>query len=75
VVRWIATHQHKATIEDDLQRLRWLNPHLGSLCLDEITPSRCEAIAAAKARESVSPATVNHYLQIIRTILRAAEQE
>ncbi len=75
VVRWIATHQHKATIEDDLQRLRWLNPHLGSLCLDEITPSRCEAIASAKARESVSPATVNHYLQIIRTILRAAEQE
>jgi integrase len=75
VVRWVAAHQHKATLDDDLQRLRWLNPHLGSLYLDEITRSRCETVAEAKAREGVAPATVNQYLQVIRVILRFAEQE
>jgi hypothetical protein len=25
VVRWVEEHQHKATLDDDMQRLRWLD--------------------------------------------------
>jgi integrase len=75
VVRWLEEKAHKATLEADRQRLRWLDAHLGGLFLDEITRDRCEAIAEAKAREGVGPATVNHYLQVVRVVLRAAHQE
>ncbi len=75
VVRWVEEHQHKATLTDDTQRLRWLDGHLGQLHLDEISRDVCDAIARAKADEGVTPATVNHYLQMIRTVLRAAHQE
>ena len=75
VVRWIEEHRHKATLDDDTQRLRWLDGHIGHLNLDEISRDVCEDIARAKAEQGVSPATVNHYLQLIRAVLRAAQQE
>ncbi len=75
VVRWVDEHQHKATLDDDLHRLRWLDGHLGHLHLDEIDRDTCEAFACAKAQEGVSPTTVNHLLQIVRAILRTAQLE
>jgi integrase len=75
VVRWVEEHQHKATLDDDMQRLRWLDAYLGHLHLDEITRDVCDGVGRAKAAAAVSPATVNHYLQLIQAVLRTAQQE
>ena len=37
VVRWLAETSEKATHDGDIKKLRWLDPFLGALMLDEIT--------------------------------------
>src|ERR1700751_5539168 len=37
VVRWLAEKSDKAPAHPDLKKLRWLDPLLGALMLDEIT--------------------------------------
>jgi len=73
-VRWLKEKDHKAGIEGDKAKLRWLDHSFGNKMLDEISRDLIDEVAAAK-REEVSSATVNRYLALIRAILRMARDE
>jgi len=74
VVRWLLETKHKRTNRDQVQRLRWLDQHLGRKHLDEIDRTLIDQVRFA--RESVaSGATANQYLKLIRAILRRARDE
>jgi integrase len=80
VVRWTQEKAHKASIKDDLQRIRWLDPWLSPLSLDQITRERVSEIMERRDGVSTSIATsenrtANHYVNLIAWILTAAERE
>jgi integrase len=80
VVRWATDKAHKSSIKDDLQRIRWLDPHLGGLRLDEITREAVDSVLQQRPGVSTSHATsenrtANHYSALIAWILTAAERE
>ena len=68
VVRWLAETSEKVTHPEDMRKLRWLDPFLGSLMLDEVTLDVIDAIKAAKLKAACKP-TVNRYLALVRAIL------
>ena len=68
VVRWLAETTEKATHQEDIKKLRWLDPFLGNLMLDEITLNVIDAVKAEKLTTS-GKATVNRYLALVRAIL------
>ena len=70
-VRWLDEHQHKRSLNDDMQKLSWLQSHLRGVTLDSITADQIREMLAAKKREA-SASTANHYLALIRAILNAA---
>lgn len=80
-------HQNKRSLGKDVANIRWLDPHWGTLRLDEITANAIREVAKARAAEPAekrrepppgeavkltSPATVNRMLALIRSILRHA---
>lgn len=79
---WLDDHGHKRSLGKDLANLKWLQPHLDGVFLDEITPDLLADIAAArkadprdkrnKDSEPVSQATVDRMLALVRSILRDA---
>lgn len=77
-VRWGKEKSHKKDFDKDLAKLRWLDPHLGHLRLDEIDDDTIDEIVELKQDEPgkngelVKNATVNRYLALIRAILRRA---
>lgn len=75
VVKWLKEKEHKRTHKKDVDKLRWFDPYLRDKYLDEITRDIIDSIAEVKERQGRSPATVNRYLALIRSILRAAWQE
>ena len=68
VVRWLAETAEKATHQEDIKKLRWLDPFLGNLMLDEIALDVIDAVKAEKLKTS-GKATVNRYLALVRAIL------
>ncbi len=72
VVKWLHEHSHKRTHKQDIARLRWIDPFLRGQYLDEIDRDLIETVAEAKEADGSSPANVNRYLAVIRSILRAA---
>lgn len=72
--RWLSESGHKAHLRNDRAMLRWLEPRLGSMSLRKINRDLLCEIANVKAREA-SEATANHYLALIRAILRKAAYE
>ena len=68
VIRWLAETSEKVTHQEDVRKLRWLDPFLGSLMLDEITLDVLSAIKAEKLKIAGKP-TVNRYLALVRAIL------
>lgn len=73
VVRWAKEKAHKRSLNNDLEHIRWLEPHLGDFNIAEITRDSVESIAQAKEKFGAAPGTVNKMLQVIRGILRAAK--
>ena len=73
VVRWLEETEHKASRQDDINLLRWLDSHLGSLSLNEITTDKIDQVA--RARSGAAPATKNRMVALIRAILRRAERQ
>ena len=74
VVRWLAETSEKAMHQEDIKKLRWLDPFLGSLMLDEITLDVIDGIKAEKLKVA-SKSTVNRYLALVRSILLRAGDE
>ncbi|MDA8384319.1 MAG: site-specific integrase [Betaproteobacteria bacterium] len=74
VVRWLEETSEKATHKEDIRKLRWLDAHLGSLTLDQITLDVIDRIRSARLKEG-SKGTCNRYLALIRAILRRACDE
>ena len=74
VVRWLAETSEKATHQQDIKKLRWLDPFLGYLMLDEVTLDVIDGIKAEKLKTS-SKSTVNRYLALVRAILLRARDE
>lgn len=79
VVRWVEEMAHKASHEDDLAHLRWLDAHLGALYLDQIDRERLRGLVMARKLEKarltgkpVTNATVNRMLSVVHAILRRA---
>ena len=67
--RWLDEKSHKASIDDDVQRLSWLQTYLRGKKLMEITPAVVGDILAIKQKET-TVTTANRYLALIRAILR-----
>lgn len=74
VVRWLTETAEKATHEEDIKKLRWLDPFLGNLMLDEITLDVVDGIKAEKLK-TAGRATVNRYLALVRAILLRSRDE
>jgi integrase len=74
VVRWLQDKEHKADREKDKAKLRWFDPYLGTLYLDEIDRALIDRIGKIRKQES-SPSTANRYLALLRAILRMARDE
>src|ERR1700675_578246 len=74
VVRWLAETAEKATHQEDIKKLRWLDPFLGHLMLDEITLDVIDGIKAEKLK-TAGKSTVNRYLALVRAVLLRARDE
>jgi hypothetical protein len=75
VLRWLRENQHKRSIKIDKVHFRWLDKHLRGYQLHEITRDVIENVSNLKEQEGVSPATVNRVLEIVRALLRKAQNE
>lgn len=75
VVRFLGEKAHKASLRDDKWNLRWVDPHLRGLHLDEITRDVIDRVKQARLAEGVTNASVNRLLEVVRAILRMAERE
>ena len=74
VVRWVQETEHKATHQNDVAMLRWLDTYLRGVPLDEVTRDLLAGIADTKARQA-SGATANRNMALVRSILRKAASE
>jgi hypothetical protein len=61
---------YKASLEDDKQKLRWLDRHLANRELESINRALIDAITEAQRAEGCSNATVNRMLALVRATLR-----
>jgi len=75
VLRWLRENAHKRSIEDDKYHLRWLDQHLNTFQLHEITRDTLEDVAGKKQATGVTATTVNRMLEVVRAILRKAQME
>ena len=73
-VQWVREKDHKANLNEDKAKLKWMDQFLRGKYLDEINRALIFEIAEAKKAEA-SPATSNRYLALIRAILRMARDE
>jgi integrase len=75
VVRWLKEQSHKATANEDVTKLRWLDQFLGGKPLNAITRTLIDRITEAKVAQGCSNATVNRTLEVLRAILRKCVDE
>ena len=74
-VRWLREQAHKASLEDDKQKLRWLDRYLANRDLESINRALIDEISEAKQAEGCSNATVNRTLSLVRAILRKCTRD
>ena len=74
VVRWLAETHEKATHQEDIKKLRWLDALLGNLMLDEITFDVIDHVKTEKLKTS-GKSTVNRYLALVRAVLIRARDD
>lgn len=72
VVRYLAETADKTTQVTDKTHLRWLDPYLNGLTLDEINRDVLDSIKAKRMAEHVKNSTVNRTLEVVRAVLRKA---
>jgi integrase len=79
VVRWCHEKSSKVTLNEDIRKFNWLDPHLGS-CIDlnQITRERVDQIMQLRGvsnQASKGNSTANRYVALISGVLNAAERE
>ena len=74
-VRWLREQAHKASLEDDKEKLRWLDRYLADRELETINRALIDGITEAKQAEGCSNATVNRLLALMRAILRQCARD
>jgi integrase len=75
VVRWLKETAHKATHDEDISKLRWLDKFLAGTELININRALIDRITDAKRAEGGSNATVNRTLALLRAILRRCHRD
>jgi integrase len=75
VVRYLRETAHKATHDEDVGKLRYLDRFLAGTELTNINRALIDRITEAKLAEHASNATVNRYLALLRTILRRCHRD
>ena len=73
-VKWFKETSRRSK-QDALDQIKWVDPYLGKLYLDEINREVIDKITQAKSKTGVKPATVNKMLEIVRVILNTALKE
>lgn len=80
-VRWLNEKAGKASVQDDIERLRWLNSHFRAVSdLNLVTREWVDSVMQQRAGVSVTVATsanctANKYVALIAGILDAAERQ
>jgi integrase len=73
--KYILEHQHKRTIYDDVNRLKWLMPWVGTVPLDRLHMGSLQPWIANRREAGCAAGTINNGLQIVRRILNLASSE
>ena len=71
---WLNERGDYPSRDDDILWLRWLHPHLYETPLSAITASRINEIQQKRQKDNVKARTVNAILQVMRSVLRAAQK-
>ena len=74
-MRWLKEQSHKATINKDKTKLRWLDQFLRDKPLDVINRAMVDRITDVRIAEGWSNATVNRTLEVLRAILRKCQND
>jgi integrase len=69
--RWLKERGHKKSLQDDKDKIDYLQPKIGAKLLPDLDRDTIEAVLP----QDVKPATRNRYRALIRSILRACERE
>lgn len=72
VIRYLAETVGKTTQVTDKTHLRWLDPYLQNLTLDQINRDLLDRIMAKRMAEKVQNSTVNRTMEVVRAVLRKA---
>jgi integrase len=79
VVRWCHEKSSKVTLNEDIRKFNWLDPHLGSCQdLNQITRDRVDAIMQLRGVSGPASkvnSTANRYVALISGVINAAERE
>ena len=75
VVRWCKENRHKATADEDVSKLRWLDRHLRDKDLKAIDRNVIDHVTREKLGEGWTNATVNRTLEVLRAVLRKCVNE
>ena len=75
VIRWLDESSHKRSLFADKSHLKWIAIFWEKISLADITQDTVEMLAKEKEATDVAPASVNRMLEIIRAILKRAQQE
>ena len=73
-VKWFKETERRSK-QDALDQIKWVDPYLGKLYLDEINREVIDKITQTKVKTGVKPATVNKMLEVVRVILNTALHE
>jgi integrase len=73
--KYVLENQHKASIDSDIGRLKFLMPHIGHLYLDAIHMGALDKFISTSKKRGNKVATINHGLQVVRRILNLAAYE
>ena len=75
VVRWLKENRHKATADEDVSKLRWLDQYLRDKDLSAIDRNVIDHVTKEKLAGGWTNATVNRTLELIRAMLRKCVNE
>jgi hypothetical protein len=73
-LRWLQEKSHKESFEDDVQKIRWLTPHLRGMQAQAITGDVLRRLLQ-QGKPDISAATRNRYYALVRAMLKIAQRE